>query len=88
MTFQFKARHPMAANPEGGGFTEYSLGEFLRPLLMAENLKDPAGSSFFHDGRGEGGIQCSRGKNCLQGMSGMLRREIIQIASEFHDLVP
>jgi len=54
---QLQALQAMLTDPKGGCLPQHELREFRRLLFIGENFEDPARSPFFHDGRGQSGIQ-------------------------------
>ena len=87
MAFEFDPLHPVTTDAESTCLSEHQLGEIISLCFMAQDLECPARATFLHESRGQGSIEGSGRKKCIQSAGGMFRGEIIQIAADLEDLI-
>ena len=87
VTLQNDSLHPVSADSEGRRLAQDEFRQAILQIGLADHLEDPAGATFFHDGRGQGGIQRTRLQDALQGMGRMLWGQVIEVTADFSNFL-
>ena len=73
---------PLHAEAEGGGFAEDKGGELFGVSREGEDGQEVAGSTLFHDQRGNGRIEGTFGHQPVDGMGELFPGDVVQVGAD------
>jgi len=75
------------ADAEGGGFTKNNGGEAFGVLGQGEDGEKVAWAAFFHKEREGGGVEGAVGHEAVDGVGEVFASDIVEVGTDFHDLI-